>query len=567
MKPRTLIFVSATFLPKVRIEILLLAGVVSLGFQGGAFAQAIFNLAATPVTAVSDNDHTARAGDIYLTIAPGSLSSTSGTIVIQYPIPITCPASLITVEGTVSLLGVTSSVNYTDHNLTINVPLGGQYPDYIRVSGVRLGIAESSVTGPVNVTLTTTGGNTLFGGYNWVTVISSVGPGIRSLSGIAGEINATTGAVTVSPAWAGAEENHLDAFAALGPGDTTSVMVRLAVDQAPPVGVTVTFPAQAVAGNPYGDSVWQRANPDGTFLDPPSPLDITWDSIAPLNVYYRSTLANPTSPLWLETLSVPVTLTVSDSAPLPLPPMTVSYTVSLTPIGTRWGIYGVGDAITSPIPRFDASEVGPATLFTTTTSPRFSVAPVPPILLDPASATNTYEFAGNLFNYKVIYPPFPDPGQDVYLAVQPILISQTDLEALVDGTSFEGASIVPYGGTGGYGVLFRATCEDSGGTPIPCPAPGGTYEVKTSWEPDQPVVAPAFLKAPQGTRDWEDILTAYYEDRIDPTGRGGTCCRLSDFVFVDRGESTTAGTPLPTITINSPTEVVTYQANSLIVAV
>jgi len=110
----------------VRIEILLLAGVVSLGFQGGAFAQAIFNLAATPVTAVSDNDHTARAGDIYLTIAPGSLSSTSGTIVIQYPIPITCPASLITVEGTVSLLGVTSSVNYTDHNLTINVPLGGQ---------------------------------------------------------------------------------------------------------------------------------------------------------------------------------------------------------------------------------------------------------------------------------------------------------------------------------------------------------------------------------------------------------------------------------------------------------
>ncbi len=192
----------------------------------------------------------------------------------------------------------------------------------------------------------------------------------------------------------------------------------------------------------------------------------------------------------------------------------------------------------------------------------------PPVSLplDKDGGTNLYEFADNLFNYKVIYPAFTPPAYDVYLVVQPILISQDELDALVVGTAFAGVRIVPYGGLEGFGVLFRVTCENSAGTPIPCPAPGGTYEVKTSWGPTgQVIVAPAFLRAPEGTNDWENIFTNYYEDRIDPTGAGRACCRYSDFVFVDGG-SAMAGASPPTIRITTPQNGATYAVNQKVAA-
>jgi hypothetical protein len=210
------------------------------------------------------------------------------------------------------------------------------------------------------------------------------------------------------------------------------------------------------------------------------------------------------------------------------------------------------------------------TTWTSNTLPIPDASPdgYPPVSLplDKDGGTNVYEFANNLFNYKVTYPAFSPPTDPVYLVVQPILISQTDLDALADGTAFEGVQLVPYGGLEGFGVLFRVTCENSADSPVPCPASGGTYEVRTSWEPTgQVIVAPAFLKAPEGTNIWENIFTNYYEDRIDPTGSGRACCRYSDFVFVDGG-SAMAGASPPTIRIITPQNGATYAVNESVAA-
>jgi len=198
--------------------------------------------------------------------------------------------------------------------------------------------------------------------------------------------------------------------------------------------------------------------------------------------------------------------------------------------------------------------------------------------LDPGGSGGTgevyqsYEFDNATFNFGVKYNPDPTIPENVFMVVQPILLSEADLAARVDGTGFEGASLVPYDGTGGLGVLFRVTCENAAHIPVACPpVPVNTfYNVKTAWYPpslsSQPIVAPAFLKAPIGTNEWEDVLVSYYEDKIDGTAVARPCCKYSDFVFVDMREmaaSSGKGTPLPTITINSPAANAQYALHSL----
>ena len=342
-----------TFLSKVRVESLLLASVLLLGLPTGAFAQAAFSVASAPLTAVSSNDNTARAGDILLTVASGP--SVAGTITISYGVPITCPSTAVTVVGTGGLAGAAlATLDNLAGSLVINVPLGGVPMDYIEISGVRLAVAGTGVTS-VDAAITSTGNAIIVGGTP-IPVIISIARGIASLSGVAGEITSTTGVVTTSPI-VGAREGYLNAFDWSLSGNSTSVMVRFHVDQPPPAGVTVTFPAQALASP--SASVWQTADSFGNNLN--TPVDITSSN---LDVYYQAipglesgyTGSDPTT---METLSVPVGITVSSSA-LPLSPVTVSYTASLAPIGRAFDVEGV---ILAPIPRFAAEEVGPATLF------------------------------------------------------------------------------------------------------------------------------------------------------------------------------------------------------------
>jgi YVTN family beta-propeller protein len=183
--------------------------------------------------------------------------------------------------------------------------------------------------------------------------------------------------------------------------------------------------------------------------------------------------------------------------------------------------------------------------------------------LNPNGGTNLYQFQNNLYNYKVTYPAFSEPPAN--LVVQPILISQTDLTARLAG-QFPGATLVPYDGTGGFGVLFRATCQDSSGNPVTCPETTGPYDVYTSWNPPagQTINYPAFLMAaiaPVGQQAWMNIFTAYSQARIDPTGAGRTKGGFSDFVFVEG----ITGTP-PTIAISTPQDGAVYALNQSVLA-
>jgi len=180
----------------------------------------------------------------------------------------------------------------------------------------------------------------------------------------------------------------------------------------------------------------------------------------------------------------------------------------------------------------------------------------PPIreLLIPSGGTNAYQFNNNLFNYKVTYPALlSPPTSPVYLAVWPVLISQTDLNARLAG-QFPGATLVPYDRTGGYGVLFRAACQDSSGNPATCPHTTGANTFYTSWNSPtgQTISNPAFLMAeiaPVGTQTFTNIFTAYSQTRTDPTVSGRTAPSFSDFVVVQN----IGGTP-PTITIRTPVD-------------
>ena len=185
--------------------------------------------------------------------------------------------------------------------------------------------------------------------------------------------------------------------------------------------------------------------------------------------------------------------------------------------------------------------------------------------LIPTGGTNAYQFAQNLFNYKVTYPALASPPPTtVNLVVQPFLVSQDDLNGLVAGTGFAGAQLVPYDGTAGHGVLFQATCQDSSGNTVTCPTTTGASTFYTSWDTPSgapPINCPAFLMAPVGTNAWQNIFTTLSQTRIDPTGVGHTGPGYSDFVFVQQ----ICGTP-PTIAITAPQDGAQYVVNQIVYA-
>ncbi len=406
------------FPSKKRIGSLVFAGAVLLGLTTGAFAQATFSVASTPITAVSRNDNTARAGEILLTEIPGSLTSVAGTITISYGVPISCPATVVEVTGTGGLsTAALATLNNLAGTLAVSVPAGGVASDYIRIAGVRLAVAGTALTS-VSATISSTG-NAILAGQTSIAVINSIVRGIASLSGVAGEIASTTGVVTTSPI-VGAREGYLNAFDWNLNGNTTSVMVRFHVDQAPPAGVTVTFPAQALASPSWGGtSVWQTANSSGNNLNTPvnisgSNLDVYYQAIPGIEDGYTGT--DPTS---VETLSVPIGITVSSSA-LPLSPVTVSYTASLAPIGPAFDLGGV---ILAPVPRYAAEEVGPATLFVVKGPPCMPTSSLPGGFI--AFDSLTYMTGTNLAGDRLIVGAMDPTTGDPFVGV-PLPNAMTD---------------------------------------------------------------------------------------------------------------------------------------------
>lgn len=341
----------------MKFKTILVAAVMFLGLTAAAFAQATFSVGSIPVTTVTNTGQTERTGDITFTQISGT--SNLGTITIAYGVPITIAMSSVTVTGTDGYSGLVSVNTGASNNasglLVINLPAGATAGTIV-VSGVRVAVAGTSLSNLVASISSV--GNAIVAGQTNVTVISSIAAGIASVgtgtTASAATIQGVSGAISGS-AVVTVTEGYLDAFKVAGTGDTTSVLLRITLDKNPPAGVTVAFPATAVEEG-TGPGVWESCNSTGSAA---ATYTFTSSSTS-LSAYYR--IATATDPTLVETVTIPVSLSVSGSAAFPIPATVVSYKVSLAPVGTAFSSNGA--VITSPIPRFAALDVGPATLFT-----------------------------------------------------------------------------------------------------------------------------------------------------------------------------------------------------------
>jgi hypothetical protein len=337
----------------MRVQTLMVVALISCCSVASAFAQATFTVGSTPVTTAASTGQTERAGDITLSMLPGSTAA--GTITIFYGVPITNSFQQVSVTGSGDFSGnVSINIGASSNSggiLVINVP-EELSSGSIQVSNVRValaGTALSSLTAFISAT-----GNAILSGQTSIRVINSIAAGLSSVGappGVAGAINSGTGSVFAQPV-ASATEGFLGAFHLQFSPDTTSVMVRFTLSANPPPGVTVTFPAAVNLTN----STWVLTDSSGVILG--AGVDII-NSSSSQSVYYK--ILTDVDYYVLDTLAVPVTITISQAATLPLPETSITYTAGLAPIGAAFTYMGL--VITSPIPRYAASEVGPTVLF------------------------------------------------------------------------------------------------------------------------------------------------------------------------------------------------------------
>jgi len=353
----------------MKTRTILIAAVMFLGLTAAAFAQATFSVGSIPVTAVNNTGLTELTGAVTFSVVSGN--SVAGTITINYGVQITSAISAAGVSNALTGGATctaptinTASSNNASGLLVINVNgngttgcTGGSFA----VTGVRVAVASTGLTslsGSISAT-----SNAITAGQTSVVVISSIAAGIASvgtssktlgggITATAGTINAVTGAITQPTATA--LEGFLNAWGS--PTNSTNSGVAITLSAAPSAGVSVTFPANLTAYGAASNSNWVTINSDGTAR---GSTYVFTSASSSLTAYYQETSANDTTTAML--LDILPTLSVSGSATYPLAAQTVTYTVSLAPIGVA--LNSDGSVITTPVPRYVSSPVGPATLY------------------------------------------------------------------------------------------------------------------------------------------------------------------------------------------------------------
>ena len=335
---------------------ILVAAVMFLGLTAAAFAQATYSVGSIPVTTVTASGQTERTGDVTFTQISGV--SNAGTITIRYGVPITVDLATVVITapaGSGYLAPNLPTVNIgassaASGQLVINVPAlvaAGSFS----VSGCRVAVAGTGLSSlAANLSAV---GNAIVAGQTTVTVISSIAAGLASVggTGLAASVSGVAPAAVVANMRA--TEGYLSAFGLVGEaGNTTTVNIRFTLDKVPPTGVTLTFPL-AVAS---GANNWFACDATGVALATAPQITSTSTT---LSVQYA--IATGTNNTAIENLTVPVDVTFA-STPRPISSSVISYTATLAPIGTAYT--SSGGLIASPIPRFAAVEVGPATLLT-----------------------------------------------------------------------------------------------------------------------------------------------------------------------------------------------------------
>jgi len=334
----------------MKTKTILIGALMLLGLSAYAFAGATFTVGSIPVTTVANSGYTERTGDITFTTVAGSDAIVTGTITINYGVPIT---NHETGDGNIKLetYGSCPTVSVLSHSGTkVVLGLGAQDAAAscaIRMYGVRVAVADTSLTA-LDAYISSTG-NAIVAGQTTVRVIVSIDAGIKSFTGSTPvTINAVTGGsgtVTLSLA-----ENFFDAFGvtvATDPSQDLAQMVKISLSALPPAGITLTFPAYGYSGS---TAVFTRCSSAG--VPSATTLAITNTSTSK-DVYYIVT--TDTDLLTAETFTFAVSVAAT-STPIYTtdPPITASASMALI---------GTATPLTQKIPRYKEVPVGAAQFY------------------------------------------------------------------------------------------------------------------------------------------------------------------------------------------------------------
>jgi len=154
------------------------------------------------------------------------------------------------------------------------------------------------------------------------------------------------------------------------------------------------------------------------------------------------------------------------------------------------------------------------------------------------TAPNPFNFGTNSFTVQY---PAGATFSGVNMTVAAAQTTQAGFKQGVAGSPFVNASCIVYSGSGGNCVDYQVSCTDANGNVISCPALStASINVKTSYDTQQSIFNPGFLRRPTGSTQWENIFTEFLAQRVDPTTKGKTK-GFSDFVAVDLGASNPQG--------------------------
>jgi hypothetical protein len=171
-----------------------------------------------------------------------------------------------------------------------------------------------------------------------------------------------------------------------------------------------------------------------------------------------------------------------------------------------------------------------------------------PSITQPLSPTALNVFNFGPHKFKVQYPPGVS-FSGIEMTVDAVSITQSEFSERVANSSFAKSLCVVYTEEGAC-IDYQVTCSNSASQPVACPgAPSPYISVDTSFDTEQSIINPGLLTTPIGLNEWENVMMAYYQTRIDPTAHGRTK-GFSEFVAVSRGALNSQG--LGKLTFNAP---------------
>jgi len=363
---------------------LLIATVMFLALSVAAFAQATFTVSSIPVTTVASCGATELTGNVILTTVTNSLNVVTGTITINYGVPITSPLAGISLAGTTAGLNaqiVSTVTNLNAGLLVISLsPAGGVLlpPATVAVSGVRVNVSGSPTLTNLTAGISATG-NAIVAGEQSVVVISSIatalvnfGTSVSSSSAVAA---AFTGAVTPTTQNVGIllRDNFIAAF-------VQNQVIQLNFTSTTSGAQIATLPAQVTSNTGQVFNLVGAPTAAGGFgAVPTTPIPL---SSTPVAIYYQATTPTAGGLTGLDFLPIggtfnagpPSTFTnngtlqigFSAAVPRPLPGGTVTVSANLAPPASLDAIFGSNTF--SYIPVYGATQcaTNSATILTVT---------------------------------------------------------------------------------------------------------------------------------------------------------------------------------------------------------